>query len=152
MLGSPECPAEQMAGKSEHVQSRTPGSTGATALLIDFSLRLPFWGFPPSFLFFLHCITLNRAAGVLPLVSSIKQHTNVPEKRQFIQEMPTRLGGRGWFLLCVVFLFFLSTVWLHVMSPITVIVPSLSRSRVMRFPNYCHLNERLGRRGFLLLI
>lgn len=72
--------------------------------------------------------------------------------------MPTRLGGRG--LVSSVcgfssfggFFFFISTVWLHVMSPITVNVPSLSRSRVMRFPNYCHLNERLGRRGFLLLI
>lgn len=52
------------------------------------------------------------------------------------------------FFLC----FFISTVWLRVMSPITVKVPSLSRSRVMRFPNYCYLNERLGRRGFLSLI
>lgn len=75
------------------------------------------------------------------------------KKGQFIQEMPARLGERGWFLLCVVVgFFFLSTVWLHVMSPITVLVPSLSRSKVMRFPNYCHLNERLGRRGFLLLV
>lgn len=38
------------------------------------------------------------------------------------------------------------------MSPITVKVPSLSRSRVMRFPNYCYLNEKLGRRGFLSLV
>lgn len=53
------------------------------------------------------------------------------EKRQFIQEMPARLGEGGWFLLYVVlhfFFFFISTVWLHIMSPITVNVSSLSRS------------------------
>lgn len=71
------------------------------------------------------------------------------------------LAGRKGLVFCVwffpffplpFFFFFISTVWLRVMSPITVKVPSLSRSRVMRFFNYCHLNERLGRRGFLSLI
>lgn len=96
-----------MTGKSERVQSRTPGSAGATVLLIDFSLRLPFRGFLPSFLFFLHCITLDRAAGVLPVVSSIKKHTDLPEKKAIYSGNASQVGGEeGWFLLCAVFLFF----------------------------------------------
>lgn len=92
MLGSPECPAEQMTGKSESVENRTPGSAGANTPVIDFSLRLPFQGFPPSFLFFLHCITLNRAAGVLPVVSSLKKCISVPEKKGSV----FRKSRPGW--------------------------------------------------------
>jgi len=78
----------------------------------------------------------------------------VPEKKAIYSGNASQVGGKeaGFFCVWFFFLFFISTVWLHVMSPITMNVPSLSRSRVMRFPNYCHLNERLGRRGFLFLI
>lgn len=90
-----------MTGKSERVENRTPGSAGANTPVIDFSLRLPFQGFPPSFLFFLHCITLNRAAGVLPVVSSIKKCISVPEKKGdvFRKSQPGREEG-GWLLVC----------------------------------------------------
>lgn len=102
MLGSPECPAEQMTGKSERVENRTPGSARANAPVIDFSLRLPFQGFPPSFLFFLHCITLNRAAGVLPVVSSIKKCISVPEKKAMYSGRANLAGRKGVGFLCVV--------------------------------------------------
>lgn len=90
-----------MTGKSERVENRTPGSARANAPVIDFSLRLPFQGFPPSFLFFLHCITLNRAAGVLPVVSSIKKCISVPEEKGdvFRKSQPGREEG-GWLLVC----------------------------------------------------
>lgn len=108
----------------------------------------------PLLLIFLHCITLNRAAGVLPVVSSIKKQMMCLEKGSLFRKCQPgwEKGGLVSSVCGFTLLFFISTVWLHIMSPITMNIPSVSRSRVMRFPNYCHLSKRFRRRGFLFLM